>query len=85
MHQPAPGVLFKEVALENDPVKKRSDQPQEIAAASRSAQAFEGPPDPGSDRKLIGIGADLYRKPSGDAVKGPQDEKGQRQVKRYRI
>ena len=80
MHQPAPGILVKDMALKNDLKEKHIDQPEEVAAENNSEQAFKGPGNSCPDRKLTGIRADFYRKPSDDPVNGSQNENGQRQI-----
>jgi len=85
MHQPAPGILFKDVALKNDLEEKRPDQPEDAAAEKNREQALNGPQNPCPDCKSAGIRADPYRKPSGNPVNGSQNKNSQCQVQCYRI
>jgi len=80
MHQPAPGILYKNVALKNDPEDKGLDDSEDIAAKKNREKAFKSPGYPFANCKLTGIRADLHRKPSNDPINGSQNKNSQCQI-----
>ena len=80
MHQPAQGVFFQNVALQNDPQPKGLDQPENAGAEDNGEQTFEGLQNSLPGGETAGIRADFYHKPADDPVYRPQDANGQCQV-----
>ena len=80
MPQPAQGVFFQNVALQNYPQKNGLDQPEDTGAEDNAEQAFKGSQNSLPGWKKAGIRADLYHKPADDPVYRPQNTNGQCQV-----
>ena len=59
VHQPAPGIFFKDVHLENNPGDNHADQPEDVTAEYYREQACKCLRNPGLDAKLTGIRTNL--------------------------
>ena len=68
------------MALKNDLKEERPDQPEDVRAEKNRKQTCKSPRNSGSDWKLNGIRADLYRKPPDNPINGSQNANCQCQI-----
>jgi len=82
VHDPAEAALAKDASLKKDVYQERLEKGQDLSAEYRAEGVRERTGDPAAIRNVCGPETRFSQKPGVEFVENPQDEKGQRRVKK---